>query len=154
MTSDHVELIDTWSPPILQVPLSVQMQTSLTAEEPRESLESREQPGTVLMTLGDKKKIPMNYFCGRKKIEAHFHDVFFSNRTMMPNEKAKLLPRHLRILYEKQQRMMEWVSDKLERRIWIYARGEKIYKRGETGPLVVQFRDIQVAWNLRGTDVM
>jgi hypothetical protein len=73
---------------------------------------------------------------------------------MSPSEKAHLLPRHLRILYDERQIMMEWVSDKLKRRIWIYARGEKIYKRGETGPLVEQFRDIQVAWKLSWTDAM
>jgi hypothetical protein len=35
--------------------------------------------------------------------------------------------------------MMDWVLVKLERRIWKYARGEKIYKEGETGALVERF---------------
>jgi hypothetical protein len=117
----------------------------LAAEKPRESQESHEPLGTVLETLGDKKKFQMNYFCCGKMTEAHVHDVCFSNRSMTPNERASLLPRHLAILYDDQRRMMEWVSDRLERRIWIYARVEKIYKFGETGPLVEQFRDIQLA---------
>jgi hypothetical protein len=137
--TDHDEQICTSSPPILQVPLSVQMQKALSAEEPRESRKSRETPGTVLETLREKKKIPMNYFCRGKMTEAHVHDVCFSNRTMSPSEKAHLLPQYLRILYEERRKMMEWVSDKLKRRIWIYARGEKIYKHSETGSLVEQF---------------
>jgi hypothetical protein len=96
----------------------------------------------------------MNYFCHGKMTDAQVHDVCFSNQTMTPNEKADLLPQNLAILYDERHRMMEWVSDKLERRIWIYARGKKIYKRGETGPLVEQFRDIQLAWKLSGTDAM
>jgi hypothetical protein len=107
-----------------------------------------------LETLGEKKKIPMNYFCRGKMTEAHVQNVCFSNRNISPSEKAHLLPRYLRILYEERRKMMEWVSDKLKRRIWIYARGEKIYKRGETGSLVEQFRDMQVAWKSSGTDSM
>jgi hypothetical protein len=136
------------------VPLLVQMQKALAAEEPRESRESRRTPGTVLETLVEKKKIPMNYFCRGKMTEEHIHEACFSNRTMSPSEKAHLIPQYLRILYKERRRMMEWVSDKLKRRIRIYARGKKIYKRGETGSLVEQFRDIQVAWKSSGTDSM
>jgi hypothetical protein len=153
MTSDHDGHIRTSSPPILQVPLLVQMQKAFAAEEPRESHESHETPGTVLETLGEKKKIPINYFCHGKMTEDHIHGVCFSNRTMSPSEKVHLLPQYLRILYEERRRM-EWVSDKLKRIIWIYARGEKIYKHGEMGSLVEQFRDIQVAWKSSGTDTM
>jgi hypothetical protein len=40
---------------------------------------------------------------------------------------------------------MDWVLGRLERRMWKYARGDKMYKKGETGPLVEQFRDIKLA---------
>jgi hypothetical protein len=56
MGSDDEEPIDTWSPPVLQVPLLVQMQKALAAEEPRESRELREPLGTVLERLGRKRK--------------------------------------------------------------------------------------------------
>jgi hypothetical protein len=154
MTSDHDEQIRTSSLPILQVLLLVQMRKALADEDPRESRESRETPSTVLETLGEKKKTPMNYFFRGKMTEEHIHGVCFSNRTMSSSEKAHLLPWYLRIMYEERQRMMEWVYDKLKRRIWIYARGENIYKRGETGSLIEQFRDLRVAWKSSGTDTM
>jgi hypothetical protein len=50
--------------------------------------------------------------------------------------------------------MMDWVLGRLEWRIWKYTMGEKMYKKGETWPLVEQFRDIQLAWKLSDTDLM
>jgi hypothetical protein len=73
---------------------------------------------------------------------------------MSPDEKADLLPKQLAILYEERLHMMDWVLGRMERRICKYARGEKMYKKGETGPLMEQFRDIQLAWKLSGTDLM
>jgi hypothetical protein len=67
--------------------------------------------------------------------EAHVHDVCFANRTMSQDEKADILPKQLAILYEERRHMMDWVLGRLDWRIWKYARGEKMYKRGEHGPL-------------------
>jgi hypothetical protein len=138
------------SPELLNVPMKLQMEKAFAAEEPR-----RPQTKTsTTMNLGPQRQIPMDYFCRHKMDESHVHDVCFANRTISPDEKAGLLPKQLGILYEERQHMMDWVLGRLERIIWKYARGEKMYKKGETGPLVEQFRDIQLAWKLSGTYLM
>jgi hypothetical protein len=48
--------------------------------------------------------------------------------------------------------MMAWIMVNIERRIWKYARGEKIYEEGVTGALVERFQDIQLAWKMSGTN--
>jgi hypothetical protein len=86
---------------------------------------------------------------------SHARDVCFSNRTMSPEEKERLLPKEVTRLYNERHHMMYWVLVKLEvRRIWKYVRGEKIYKEGETGALVERFQDIKFAWKMSGTDRM
>jgi hypothetical protein len=138
------------SPELLNVPMKLQMEKAFTAEE----LHLPQKKTATAMNLGPKRQIPMDYFCRRKMDEAHVHDVCFANRTMSPDKKADLLPKKLAILYEEQRHMMDWVLGRLEWRIWKYARGEKMYKEGETWPLVEQLRDIQLAWKLSGTDLM
>jgi hypothetical protein len=138
------------SPELLNVPMKLQMEKAFAAEEPR-----RPQTKTATtVNLGPKRQISMDYFCRHKMDKARVHDVCFANRTMSPDEKADLLPKQLAILYEERRHMMDWVLGRLERRIWKYARGEKMYKKGETGPLVEQFRDVQLAWKLSGKDLM
>ena len=68
----------------------------------------------------------MKYFCRGKMTEAHAHDVCFSNHTIAPDEKAGLLPRNVSILYDERCKIIDWVLEKLEIRIWIYS-GGKIY---------------------------
>jgi hypothetical protein len=49
---------------------------------------------------------------------------------MTTNKKVELLPRQVAIMYDEQSKLMEWVLENLERRIWMCTRGEKIYKKG------------------------
>jgi hypothetical protein len=49
---------------------------------------------------------------------------------------------------------MDWVLAKLERRIKMYARGEKVHKLGEKGALVERFKDIILTWKESGSDTM
>jgi hypothetical protein len=84
------------SPELLNVPMKLQMEKALAAEEPR-----RPQTKTATnMNLGPMRQIPMDYFCRHKMDEAHVHDVCFANRTMSPDEKVDLLPKQLATLYD------------------------------------------------------
>jgi hypothetical protein len=145
MNSDDDDQCDLL-PWIVLVSLSVQLQKALAADDVPVEVATK--------GVGEKRKIPMNYFCHGKMMTSHAHDVCFSNRTMSPEEKERLLPKEVTRLYDERRHMMDWVVVKLERRIWKYARGEKIYKEGETGALVERFQDIQLAWKMSGTDRM
>jgi hypothetical protein len=94
--------------------------------------------------VGEKRKIPMNYFCREKMTTSHAHGICFSNLKMSPEEKERLLLEEVTRPHNECHHIQDQVLVKLERRIWKYARDEKIYKEGETEALIARFQYIQL----------
>jgi hypothetical protein len=89
-------------PWIVPVSLSVQLQKVLAAEDVPVEVATK--------GVGEKRKIPMNYFCRGKITTQHAHDVCFLNRMMSPEEKERLLPKEVTRLYDERRHMMDWVA--------------------------------------------
>jgi hypothetical protein len=47
---------------------------------------------------------------------------------------------------------MDWALTKLERRIKLYARGQKVYKSGDEGDIVERFKYIILSWEESGSN--
>jgi hypothetical protein len=139
------------TPCFYDVPQSVQLAKALAADERDKD---KENLVDARQSLGAKRKIPMNYFVRGRMTEEHAHEVYYSNRTMTAAEKNILLPEAVRTLYEERRRLMDWALMRLERRIKVYARGEKIYKIGGNGALVERFKDIILTWKEDGSDTL
>jgi hypothetical protein len=110
---------------LYDVSLSVQLAKALAVDE-REM--DKENLVDDKESLGAKREILRNYFVRGWLAEDHTHEVYYSNRTMTAAEITVLLPEAVRTLYKERRRLMDWALMRLERRIKVYARGERFTK--------------------------